>query len=146
MADFIVALGLVFVIEGLIFAASPGAAKNAMAHVMETADGPLRVAGLVNLPLLAAVVALVLLSGVWNGPVLLTLVHAAAWADLNSGGSAKDSLTYTLNQLLAHGPAVLDVANPDQPLARLQIATLIPINIQREKRSASHPKIGAVNM
>ena len=48
MADFIVALGLVFVIEGLIFAASPGAAKNAMAHVMETADGPLRVVGIVS--------------------------------------------------------------------------------------------------
>ena len=55
MSDFIVALGLVFVIEGLIFAASPGAAKNAMAHVMETADGPLRVVGIVS-----AVVGLVL--------------------------------------------------------------------------------------
>jgi uncharacterized protein YjeT (DUF2065 family) len=55
MADFIVALGLVFVIEGLIFAASPSAAKNAMAHVMETADGPLRVVGIVS-----AVVGLVL--------------------------------------------------------------------------------------
>ena len=41
MADFIVALGLVFVIEGLIFAASPASAKNAMAHVLETPDGPL---------------------------------------------------------------------------------------------------------
>jgi hypothetical protein len=39
-----------------------------------------------------------------------------------------------------------DVASPDQPLARLQIATLVPINIQREKRSANQPKIGAVNM
>ena len=48
MADFLVALGLVFVIEGLIFAASPGAAKNAMAHVMETADGPLRVVGIAS--------------------------------------------------------------------------------------------------
>ena len=47
MADFIVALGLVFVIEGLIFAVSPGAAKNAMAHVLETADGPLRIVGVV---------------------------------------------------------------------------------------------------
>ena len=55
MSDFLVALGLVFVIEGLIFAASPGAAKNAMAHVMETADGPLRVVGIVS-----AVVGLVL--------------------------------------------------------------------------------------
>ncbi len=48
MADFIVALGLVFVIEGLIFAASPGAAKRAMAHVLETPDGPLRVVGIAS--------------------------------------------------------------------------------------------------
>lgn len=48
MADFIVALGLVFVIEGLIFAVSPASAKNAMAHVMETADGPLRLVGIVS--------------------------------------------------------------------------------------------------
>jgi uncharacterized protein YjeT (DUF2065 family) len=48
MADFIVALGLVFVIEGLLFAANPGAAKRAMAHVLETADGPLRVIGIAS--------------------------------------------------------------------------------------------------
>jgi uncharacterized protein YjeT (DUF2065 family) len=48
MADFIVALGLVFVIEGLIFAAGPGAAKRAMAHVLETPDGPLRIIGIVS--------------------------------------------------------------------------------------------------
>jgi uncharacterized protein YjeT (DUF2065 family) len=46
MADFIVALGLVFVIEGLIFAVNPAGAKNAMAHVMETGDGPLRIIGI----------------------------------------------------------------------------------------------------
>jgi uncharacterized protein YjeT (DUF2065 family) len=46
MADFLVALGLVFVIEGLIFAVSPRAAKNAMAHVLQTPDGPLRVIGI----------------------------------------------------------------------------------------------------
>jgi uncharacterized protein YjeT (DUF2065 family) len=46
MTDFIVALGLVFVIEGLIFAASPGAAKRAMAHVIDTPDGPLRIIGI----------------------------------------------------------------------------------------------------
>ena len=55
MADLIVALGLVFVIEGLLFAVNPAAAKNAMAHVMETADGPLRLIGIV-----AAVVGVVL--------------------------------------------------------------------------------------
>ena len=48
MADFLVALGLVFVIEGLIFAVSPSAAKNAMAHVLETADGPLRAVGVAS--------------------------------------------------------------------------------------------------
>ena len=46
MTDFIVALGLVFVIEGIIFAASPGAAKRAMAHVLDTPDGPLRIIGI----------------------------------------------------------------------------------------------------
>jgi uncharacterized protein YjeT (DUF2065 family) len=55
MADFIVALGLVFVIEGLIFAVNPAAAKNAMTHVMETADGPLRLVGIA-----AAVIGVVL--------------------------------------------------------------------------------------
>jgi len=48
MTDFIVALGLVFVIEGLIFAANPGAAKRAMAHVLDTADGTLRVVGVAS--------------------------------------------------------------------------------------------------
>jgi uncharacterized protein YjeT (DUF2065 family) len=38
----------VFVIEGLIFAVSPSSAKNAMAHVLETADGPLRIVGIVS--------------------------------------------------------------------------------------------------
>ena len=46
MSDFVVALGLVFVIEGLIFAVSPSSAKNAMAHVLDTPDGPLRVVGI----------------------------------------------------------------------------------------------------
>jgi uncharacterized protein len=46
MLDFIVALGLVLVIEGLIFAVSPASAKNAMAHVLDTPDGPLRAVGI----------------------------------------------------------------------------------------------------
>ena len=37
-ADFIVAVGLVLAIEGLTFAAFPGAAKRAMANVLETPD------------------------------------------------------------------------------------------------------------
>jgi uncharacterized protein YjeT (DUF2065 family) len=48
MSDFIVALGLVFVIEGIIFAANPPAAKRAMAHVLDTADGPLRIIGIAS--------------------------------------------------------------------------------------------------
>ena len=55
MSDFLVALGLVFVIEGLIFAAFPGSAKQAMAAVLETPDNVLRIVGIVS-----AVVGLVL--------------------------------------------------------------------------------------
>jgi uncharacterized protein len=46
MSDFLAALGLVFVIEGLIFAAFPEAAKKAMASVLETPDITLRVIGI----------------------------------------------------------------------------------------------------
>ena len=45
MADFLVALGLVFVIEGMVFAAFPGPARRAMTSVMETPDTVLRVVG-----------------------------------------------------------------------------------------------------
>jgi uncharacterized protein YjeT (DUF2065 family) len=46
MSDFFVALGLVFVIEGLVFAAFPEAAKRATTAVLETPDTVLRVVGL----------------------------------------------------------------------------------------------------
>jgi len=46
MTDFLAAIGLVFVIEGLIFAAFPGHAKRAMQSVMETPEATLRVIGL----------------------------------------------------------------------------------------------------
>ena len=46
MADFLAALGLVFVIEGLIFAAFPGHGKKALQSVMETPEGTLRVIGI----------------------------------------------------------------------------------------------------
>jgi uncharacterized protein len=46
MSDFLAALGLVFVIEGLIFAAFPAPAKRAMQSVMETPETSLRVIGL----------------------------------------------------------------------------------------------------
>ena len=46
MLDFVVALGLVFVIEGLLFAAFPGLTKRAMTHVFETPDTVLRAVGI----------------------------------------------------------------------------------------------------
>lgn len=55
MNDFLAALGLVFVIEGLIFAGVPSHAKKAMTSVLETPDGTLRGIGIG-----AAVVGLIL--------------------------------------------------------------------------------------
>lgn len=46
MWDFIVAIGLVLALEGLLFAAFPGAAKQAMANVLETPDNILRGVGI----------------------------------------------------------------------------------------------------
>lgn len=46
MSDFLAALGLVFVIKGLIFAAFPDAAKRAMTSVLETPDISLRLIGI----------------------------------------------------------------------------------------------------
>jgi uncharacterized protein len=48
MSDFIVALGLVFVIEGLMFSAFPATAKRAMDSVQQTPDGTLRTVGIVS--------------------------------------------------------------------------------------------------
>ncbi len=48
MWDFIVAIGLVLALEGLLFAAFPGAAKEAMASVLETPDPILRGVGIVS--------------------------------------------------------------------------------------------------
>lgn len=47
MTDFLVALGLVFVIEGLLLAVLPGGAKRTMASVMELPDGALRISGII---------------------------------------------------------------------------------------------------
>jgi hypothetical protein len=46
MWDFLAALGLVFVIEGLLFAAFPGHAKKAMLSVLETPEASLRAIGI----------------------------------------------------------------------------------------------------
>jgi uncharacterized protein len=48
MSDFLAAIGLLFAIEGLIFAAFPLLAKRAMAAGLEQPDGRLRVTGLVS--------------------------------------------------------------------------------------------------
>ncbi len=48
MSDFLVALGLVFVIEGIVFAAFPLAAKRAVTAMLETPDAVLRVVGLAS--------------------------------------------------------------------------------------------------
>ena len=46
MSDFLVGLGLVFMIEGLVFAAFPAQTKRAMAAVLEAPDVTLRVLGI----------------------------------------------------------------------------------------------------
>jgi uncharacterized protein len=46
MGDFLTAFGLVFVIEGVIFAALPGPAKRAMMSVIETPEASLRLIGI----------------------------------------------------------------------------------------------------
>ena len=45
MTDFIAAIGVVFGIEGLAFAAFPGSTKRAMAQVFETPEAQLRAVG-----------------------------------------------------------------------------------------------------
>ena len=48
MSNFLIALGLVFAIEGLVFAAFPMSVKRAMTHVLETPDTVLRIVGIVS--------------------------------------------------------------------------------------------------
>ena len=48
MYDFLVALGLVFIIEGVVFAAFPNSAKRAVTAVLETPDAVLRIVGLAS--------------------------------------------------------------------------------------------------
>jgi uncharacterized protein YjeT (DUF2065 family) len=48
MSDFLIALGLVFVIEGILFAAFPEASKRAMTTVLETPASVLRIVGLAS--------------------------------------------------------------------------------------------------
>jgi len=48
MRDFLVAIGLVLAIEGLMFAALPGTAKRLAASALEAPDGALRIAGVLS--------------------------------------------------------------------------------------------------
>ena len=48
MSEFLVALGLVFAIEGLVFAAFPASVKRAMEQVLETPDLTLRIVGILS--------------------------------------------------------------------------------------------------
>ena len=48
MSDFVVAIGLVLAIEGLIFAAFPRAAKILAANALESPESSLRFAGVVS--------------------------------------------------------------------------------------------------
>ena len=48
MTQFIVAIGLVLVIEGLLFAAFPGFARRLAATALESPEMSLRVAGLIS--------------------------------------------------------------------------------------------------
>ena len=48
MSDFLAALGLVFVIEGVLFAAFPLGAKRAMTDALDVPDGGMRIVGLVS--------------------------------------------------------------------------------------------------
>ena len=59
MSQFLIALGLVFAIEGLVFAAFPAAVKRAMAHVIDTPDASLRIVGIVSAALGVALIWLV---------------------------------------------------------------------------------------
>jgi uncharacterized protein len=56
MSEFIVAIGLVLVIEGLVFAGFPTAAKGLAASALESPDLSLRIAGIAS-----AVIGLVLI-------------------------------------------------------------------------------------
>jgi uncharacterized protein len=57
--DFLTALGLVFAIEGLLFAAFPGAMRRAMAAVAVSPDNFLRMSGLASALVGVAIVFLV---------------------------------------------------------------------------------------
>ncbi|MFZ5731632.1 MAG: DUF2065 domain-containing protein [Pseudomonadota bacterium] len=48
LSDFMVGIGMLFVIEGLLFAAMPGWMREAIKSVLVTPDNVLRVVGIVS--------------------------------------------------------------------------------------------------
>lgn len=48
MLDFVAGIGLVFAIEGLMFAAFPGFVRSRMSDALELGEGRLRTVGLVS--------------------------------------------------------------------------------------------------
>jgi uncharacterized protein len=46
LADFLIGVGILFVLEGLLFAASPAWMRRAMKSALETPDNLLRVVGI----------------------------------------------------------------------------------------------------
>ncbi len=47
MSDFIVALGLMAVVEGILYAAAPTAMKKALRQILEAPDQTIRIGGIV---------------------------------------------------------------------------------------------------
>jgi len=56
MTDFLVALGLMAVVEGVLYAAAPAAMKRALRHVLDMPDGTIRLGGLAAMAIGVAVV------------------------------------------------------------------------------------------
>ena len=56
MSDFVVAVALVLVLEGILFAAFPAMAKRAMISAMEAPEATLRIAGIVAVVVGVAIV------------------------------------------------------------------------------------------
>lgn len=56
MSDFFVAIGLVFVIEGLIYGGFPNLAKKLAAEVLSVPENALRIAGLAAIAIGVAIV------------------------------------------------------------------------------------------
>ena len=59
MSDFLAAIGLVFAIEGLMFAAFPQGTKRAIAAALTVPDGQLRIVGIVSAAIGVVIVWLV---------------------------------------------------------------------------------------